>query len=196
MLIAAILGGYLLGSVSVAVLLTREKYGGDVREKGSGNAGATNVARVFGFGAGLLTLGGDAVKTALAMLLGKLLCGDLGAAAAAAGCLVGHCWPLYFGFRGGKAVTVSGAISLFLNWRLTVILFVVFALVFALSKRVSLCSISAAVAYPLAMLALGSFAWFQLALGCFVSVIVLFMHRTNIQRLLKGTEPKFHAKSK
>ena len=111
----ALVGGYLLGSVSAAVMLTRHLRLGDVRKQGSGNAGATNVARVYGIWVGLLTLLGDGIKTALAMWLGRLLAGEPGVIIAAFGCLMGHCFPLYFGFKGGKAVSVSGAIGLFLG---------------------------------------------------------------------------------
>ena len=190
-LIPALLAGYLLGSVSAAVLITKRLPRGDVRKQGSGNAGATNVARVYGIGVGLLTLLGDGVKTALAMYLGSLIAGEPGMVIAAFGCLMGHCFPLYFGFKGGKAVSVSAAIGLFLDWRFFLILVVVFFLTFLLTKRVSVCSMAAAVAYPLGMLALGCFPWYTLALGCFITVFVIFMHRENLKRLLKGTEPKF-----
>ena len=190
-LILALLAGYLLGSVSVAILLTRRLPKGDVRKQGSGNAGATNVARVYGIWVGLATLVGDGVKTALAMFLGSLLAGGPGIVVAAFGCLMCHCFPLYFGFKGGKAVSVSAAIALFLDWRLLLILVAVFFLTFLLSKRVSVCSMTAAVAYPLGMLILGGFPWYTLALGCFITLFVIFMHRENLKRLLKGTEPRF-----
>ena len=189
-----ILLGYLLGSVSVAVLLTRAFFGGDVREQGSGNAGATNVTRVFGWKAGLLTLAGDILKTAAAMLLGRLIAGMPGETVAAFGCLIGHCYPLYFRFRGGKAVSVSAAIGLFFSWKLFLILLAVFFLMYLLTRRVSACSMAAAVAFPLGMLLLGGFPWYALALGCFIAVFVIFMHRENLKRLLRGQEPVFQVK--
>ena len=91
-IVLSLLGGYLLGSVSAAVLITRHLPGGDVRKQGSGNAGATNVARVYGIWVGLATLVGDGVKTALAMLLGWWLAGSPGMTAAAFACLLGHCF--------------------------------------------------------------------------------------------------------
>ena len=190
-IVLSLVGGYLLGSVSVAIVLTRRK-GGDVRDKGSGNAGATNVARVYGIWVGLATLVGDGVKTALAMLvLGRLLAGLPGMAAAAFGCLLGHCFPLYFGFRGGKAVSVGAAIGLCLDWRLFLILLGVFLILAFSTKRVSVGSMAAAVAFPIGMLILGGFPWYGLALGCFITVFVIFMHRENVKRLLKGKEPVF-----
>ena len=190
-IVLSLLGGYLLGSVSVAIVLTRRK-GGDVRDKGSGNAGATNVARVYGIWVGLATLVGDGVKTALAMLvLGRLLAGLPGMVAAAFGCLLGHCFPLYFGFRGGKAVSVGAAIGLCLDWRLFLILLGVFLILAFSTKRVAVGSMAAAVAFPIGMLILGGFPWYSLALGCFITVFVILMHRENVKRLLKGKEPEF-----
>ena len=190
-LFLSLLGGYLLGSVSVAIMLTR-RHGGDVRDKGSGNAGATNVARVYGIWTGLATLLGDGVKTAVAMLLvGRLLAGEPGMAAAAFGCLLGHCFPLYFRFRGGKAVSVGGTIALCLDWRLFLIILAVFLILAFSTKRVSAGSMAAAAAFPLGMLVLGGFPWYSLALGFFIAVFVIFMHRGNLKRLLHGTEPEF-----
>ena len=191
-LIAAAVAGYLLGSISSAVLLTHTRFG-DIRDKGSGNAGATNVARFFGIGMGLLTLLLDGIKTALAMYLGKLLAGSPGAALGAFASLVGHCWPLYFRFKGGKGVSVAGAIALFLDWRLFLILVAVFLAAAFLSKRVSVGSLAAGAAYPIAMLLLGGFAWYQLALALCILVLVYFTHRANIKRLIDGTEPVFRA---
>ena len=187
----SLLLGYLLGSVMVGVILTKRFFGGDVRGKGSGNAGATNVARVYGWKAGLLTLLGDAVKTAAAMLLGRLLCGMAGETAAAFACLLGHCFPVFFHFRGGKAVSVSAAIGLIFSRKLFLMLVVAFFLMFLLTRRVSVCSISAAVVFPLGLLSVGGFPWYAVALGCFITVLVIFMHRANIRRLLNGTEPEF-----
>ncbi len=190
-IVLSLVGGYLLGSVSVAIVLTRRK-GGDVRDQGSGNAGATNVARVYGIWVGLATLVGDGVKTALAMLvLGRFLAGMPGMVAAAFGCLLGHCFPLYFGFRGGKAVSVGAAIGLCLDWRLFLILLGVFLILAFSTKRVSVGSMAAAVAFPIGMLILGGFPWYSLILGCFITVFVIFMHRENVKRLLKGKEPVF-----
>jgi len=186
--------GYLLGSVSAAVLITRDKDGNDVRSKGSGNAGATNVARVYGLWVGLATLAGDGVKTAVSMLIGKLLLGFPGIIAAAFACLIGHCFPLYFGFKGGKAVSVSAAIALFLDWRFLIYLLAVFFLTFLFARRVSVCSMVAAVSFPFGMLIFGGipvFHWYGLALGIFITLFVVFLHRGNIKRLINGTEPEF-----
>jgi glycerol-3-phosphate acyltransferase PlsY len=191
-LIAAAVAGYLLGSISSAVILTHTRFG-DIRDKGSGNAGATNVARFFGIWMGLLTLLLDGIKTALAMYAGTLLAGPLGATVGAVTCLAGHCWPLYFRFKGGKGVSVAAAIAVFLDWRLILILVAVFLLAAFFSKRVSVGSLAAGFAYPIVMFILGGFAWHQIALAFFILVLVFFTHRANIQRLITGTEPVFRA---
>lgn len=187
----SLLLGYLLGSVMAGIILTKRYFGGDVRSQGSGNAGATNVARVYGWKAGLLTLLGDALKTAAAMLLGRLLAGMAGETAAAFGCLLGHCFPLFFHFKGGKAVSVSAAIGFIFSRKLFLMLLVVFFLMFLLTRRVSVCSMSAAVVFPLGMLRIGGFPWYAVLLGCFITVFVFFLHRSNVKRLLNGTEPEF-----
>lgn len=190
-LFLAALVGYLFGSVSVAVLLTRRASRGDVRSHGSGNAGATNVARVYGLSAGLATLGGDMAKAALAALAGWLLAGSDGMAAGCAGCLIGHCWPVWFRFRGGKGVSVSAAVALVLDWRVFVVIAVVFALGALLSKRVSVGSMCAALACAPArwLLAGQTDAVFWVCL--LISVAVLALHAGNLRRLLRGEEPPF-----
>jgi len=193
-LILSALIGYVMGSISWAVILTRKIAHEDVRDHGSGNAGATNVARVFGMGAGVMTFAADAAKTAVSMLAGRLICGETGALIAAAACLAGHCYPVFFSFRGGKGVSVGAAIGLMLDWRLFVLLVVVFFTAFLLTKRVSVCSLSCAVSFPVIQFFLGVRGW-ALVLGLFVMVTVVFMHRSNVKRLIEGTEGEFKPKS-
>ncbi len=188
--------GYLLGSVSISVIISSFVLHDDVRAHGSGNAGATNVARVFGMKAGLVTLGGDMLKTVAAGLLGLLLAGQMGLVIGCAGCLLGHCWPVFFKFRGGKGVSVSGCIGLLLDWRLFLILIAVFFLLFLLTRRVSVCSMAAALTFPVAywLLHPGFSAAFCLCL--LICGLVVLLHRDNICRLLRGEEPRFQPKSK
>ena len=195
LIISAVIG-YLLGSVSVAVLLTKGTFGRDVRSQGSGNAGATNVARVFGMGAGVLTLVGDMAKTALSGLAGYLLAGRLGLTVACCACLIGHCWPVWFGFRGGKGVSVAGCIALLLDWRFFLAIVGVFALMFILTHRVSAASVTAAVTYPILYWLILRDTGAGLWVCCIIAVIVIILHRGNISRLIKGTEPRFKPKSK
>ena len=187
--IAAAAAGYLLGSVSASVLLSKLAFRRDVRAEGSGNAGATNVARVFGMWAGIATLLADVGKTVLAILLGQWLAGDMGLCIAGIACILGHCWPMYFHFRGGKGVSVGAAIGLMIDWRVFVIIFIVFFVTFALCQLVS------AVALPVAACLLGVTTP-KLVLAIVTGVLVIFMHRGNIQRLLHGTEAKFKPHTK
>ncbi len=193
--IAAAAAGYLLGSVSASVLLSKLAFRRDVRAEGSGNAGATNVARVFGMWAGIATLLADVGKTVLAILLGQWLAGDMGLCIAGIACILGHCWPVYFHFRGGKGVSVGAAIGLMIDWRVFVIIFIVFFVTFALCQIVSVCSIASAVALPVAACLLGVTTP-KLVLAIVTGVLVIFMHRGNIQRLLHGTEAKFKPHTK
>ena len=130
-----IVAGYLLGSISVSVCLS-VGMGRDVRKEGSGNAGATNMARVFGMKAGVITLLGDMVKAALAVLLGYLLLGDMGLMAGGIACIVGHCFPVFHQFKGGKGVSVGGLLSLMIDWRVGLLVFGSFGLFAVGSKKV------------------------------------------------------------
>lgn len=185
--------GYLLGSFCASIPISKKVYGTDVRNEGSGNAGATNAARVFGMKAGLATLLCDAAKTAIAMLIGAYLCGEVGKAVAGAACIIGHCFPIYFGFKGGKGVSVAAALGLFTGLPVFAVIACVFFLTAGLSKKVSLGSICAAVALPLATLI---FACPKpvLFMNIFAGVLVIVMHRQNIVRLINGTEADFKPK--
>ncbi len=194
--ILAGLVGYLLGSISISVILTRVFLHKDVREHGSGNAGATNVARVFGMVAGLLTLAGDMLKTAAAGFLGRFFAGDLGLVIGCAMCLIGHCWPVYFKFRGGKGVSVSACIGLLLDWRLFLILCAAFFLMFLLTRKVSACSMVAAVIFPIAYWLLHPGFSPEICLGLLVCILVISLHRSNICRLVHGEEAEFRPKTK
>ena len=184
---------YLLGSFCASIPLSRRCCGEDVRLYGSGNAGATNMARVYGLKAGLATLLLDMLKTVAAMLLGEYFMGGAGKAVAGAFCIIGHCFPLYFGFRGGKGVSVGAALGLMTGLPVLGIIMAVFFTTAAISRKVSLGSVTAAVSLPLA-------SWLTLAgeeiimMNVFSAALVVFMHRGNISRLIKGTEPDFHPK--
>ena len=183
--------GYLLGSISISILVTKYLFHADLRQFGSGNAGATNAARVYGLGAGVLTFAGDFAKSILAMFLGRWLGGVIGLAIGGAACLLGHCFPVYFKFKGGKAVSAGAAVGLMIDWRLFLILVAVFGLMALVSKRASVCSMACAVVLAAAT------PFFTkepilIALAVFTGVLVLVMHRGNICRLFRGEEPEFH----
>ena len=182
--------GYLFGSVCVAVLFTRYKYREDVRDNGSGNAGATNVARVYGFKAGIITFLGDALKTVLGAGIGWLLCGEMGLVLGTAGAIVGHCFPVFFGFRGGKGVSVGAALALITDPVGGLMSLAVFAALAFSTRIVSLSSMVASGLFPVFCLLLGVRGP-RLALAVFGGALVVFMHRSNIRRLIRGEEKKF-----
>ena len=187
--ILVILVGYLLGSYSLAIGITSGS-GKDIREQGSGNSGATNMARMYGWKAGALTLGADMVKACLAMLLGSALLGDWGVMAAGIASIVGHCYPVFYKFKGGKGISVGAAIGLMIDWRVFVIIIAVF-IVFALSsKKVSLGSVMASIAITAASFLLGV-STPKLILAAVAMVIAIFRHSPNIKRLAEGKEKDF-----
>lgn len=192
LLITAIVS-YLIGSVSVAVLITTGIFRRDVRDEGSGNAGATNVARTFGIKIGLLTLLGDFIKTVAAAWFGRWLAGDIGFSVACAFCMIGHNWPVFFKFKGGKGVATGAMTALLIDWRLFAILVAIFGIVFLIRRRVSSGSICCGIALPIVLAVLGTTTP-RLILGIFIGLVVVFQHRGNIKRLRDGTEPEFKAK--
>ena len=183
-------GSYLLGSVSLSIFLSKRMFGGDVRAHGSGNAGATNMARVYGMMAGALTLAADMAKAAVSMIGGYLLLGDLGLSVGGACCILGHCFPVFHQFKGGKGVSVGGILALLLDWRVGLLVIGCFLLGALLSKKVSLGSICGAVACGVGSLLLVSSVP-RVVLGVFAMVVVVARHKENIGRLIKGTEPDF-----
>jgi acyl phosphate:glycerol-3-phosphate acyltransferase len=193
---------YLLGSIPFGVLLAKIFGGSDVRAVGSGNIGATNVARAAGPLAGILTLLFDVAKGAVAVWLAGRFSNDSAAWVTIAGlaALIGHCFPVWLRFRGGKGVaTAAGVFGVLCPYALVGAL-LLFIVVFAFWRYVSLASISAAAAMPL----LVYFLWapghappLVVTFGALASaVLIVFKHDANIQRLVQGKEPKFSLGSK
>ena len=162
----------------------------DIRKRGSGNAGATNMARSFGLGAGLGTMFGDMFKTALALLGGYFILGTPGMCIAGASCIIGHCWPVFYEFRGGKGISAGAVIALFISWKLLAILAVVFLLGAFISKKVSLGSVLAAAAMIIAVFFVTDLMSLRI-LAVFTAVVVLYRHIPNIRRLIRHEEPDF-----
>lgn len=187
-----IIVSFILGSVNLSILIS-QGLGGDVRSHGSGNAGATNMARTYGLGAGLAAMAGDMLKTVAAMLLGCWMLGDWGLACAGAACMLGHCFPLLYRFRGGKGISAGGAIAFAIDWRVGLVVLGVFLLGAFLSKKVSLGSVLAALAITAASLLFGV-STPRLLLAIFAMTLAIWQHRENIKRLIAGTEPDFRAK--
>lgn len=188
---------YLMGSIPTAVWLGRLRFGLDVREHGSGNAGATNTFRVLGKQAGVFVLSIDLLKGLAATQLAHLAEGPpvdaltfrllLGVAA-----VVGHVFPIWVGFRGGKGVaTIFGAL-IGIHWHVTLLMLVAFFLVMALTRYVSLASMLASLLFPVALFILeGMGDLVRTLTAIFLSLFIIYTHRSNIRRLLEGEENKF-----
>ena len=204
---AVLLAGYLLGSLPSGYLAGRWLAGIDIRQQGSGSTGATNVLRVLGKGPALAVFAVDVGKGAVAVLLARWLLQPLGfdavsdwwVVATGLAALAGHIWPVWLGWKGGKAVATGLGMLLGLTWPVGLACFGIFLTVLSFSRIVSLSSVVAALSLPLLML-----GWFgsgglrpaYLALAVLTTVVVVWRHRSNIQRLLAGTEPRIGQKQK
>lgn len=184
---------YLLGSVSTSVLLSKWVFRSDVRKQGSGNAGATNVARNFGMKAGVATLLGDMLKTVIAMSLGLWLGGETGKSVSGIACLLGHFYPVFFGFKGGKGISVGAVVAAFVGWQHFAFVVAMFAIGVAVTRIVSVGSIMAAAGLPVALAIFGG-SKPDVVMGIVGAVFVVWMHRQNILRLMRGEEKKFQPK--
>lgn len=185
---------YLLGSISTGVLLSRRLFHDDVRKHGSGGTGATNMLRTYRLKAALLTFAGDAAKAALAVGLGLLLAGREGGCIAAVFAVVGHMFPLYFGFRGGKGIACTvGAVAV-LYPILLLPLAVLWAMPVLLSRCISLGSIiaGAALTPAVALWCHGQGVASAIPVGCAaaMTLLILWAHRENMVRLARGEENK------
>ena len=185
-------GSYLLGSVSASILISRTVLGSDVRQFGSGNAGATNMARTYGMASGLLTLLFDFAKGLIATFVGARLLGDVGILIGGIACLLGHCFPVFYRFRGGKGISVGAALGLAVHWKALLIILTVFLVVAFLTKKVSAGSVCAAAALVVSGIVLHVSAP-KMAICVLAPLLVIWQHRGNIRRLLNGTEPDFKA---
>jgi len=183
--------GYCLGSIPFGLLLTRLGGAGDLRAIGSGNIGATNVLRTGRRGLAVATLLLDGLKGALAVWLGARLMADGGAVLAGVPALIGHCYPLWLRFQGGKGVATMLGISLALAWPVGVAFGIVWLGATALSRISSVGGMSAAISAPLAAWLLGLAA--LLPAFAAMAALVLWRHRPNIARLLRGEEPRIGA---
>ena len=190
----SLLLGYLLGSIPSGWLAGRWLKGIDLREIGSGSTGATNVLRHVGKGPALVVFLIDVGKGAAAVLIARALgLGDWIQVLAGLTALAGHIWPVWLGFKGGKAVATGLGLFLGLAWPVGLASFGVFLAVFSLSRYVSLASVLAAISLPLLMAA-GSGSTANLVVALVAMLLVLWRHRSNIQRLINGTEPKLSQK--
>ena len=186
---------YLLGSLSFAIIICKLTLGKDIRSYGSGNAGLTNAYRTRGAGKTLLVLFGDIAKAAAALAIGGVLAGMMGKLVAGIFVILGHVFPVYFGFRGGKGVLVGATMLVFLDWRIFLVALVLFVIAVALTRWVSLGSILGAISFPITMQVFYGDARLSVV-AALMAAAVVFMHRSNIKRILSGTENRFSFHSK
>ena len=181
------------GSFMVSHFIIRD----DVRKHGSGNAGLTNFYRTYGAKYALLVIACDMGKTVAACLLGSFFfrClgwdGTLGTLLAGLGCELGHIFPVFYGFRGGKGILSGGTLVLLLNWRVATVAWALFLLLWLTTRYVSLASITATCSAPITVFFVYGHNWLYTGLCLAVAALVVWCHRENIQRLLHGTEKKF-----
>lgn len=192
--LAAVVAAYLIGSLSFAVIVSKFYGLDDPRSYGSGNPGATNVLRSGRKKAAALTLLGDALKGLVAVLLARWLQSHFGladevVAAVAVSVLVGHMWPLFFGFKGGKGVATALGVLLALSWPVALICAAVWLMMAFGLKISSLAALTATVISPLAAMFLVQPPSWQAAIAV-IAALVLLRHRSNIQNLLSGKESK------
>ena len=182
---------YLLGSISTGVLLSRFLAKRDIRKEGSGNSGTTNMLRVYGRKMGALTLGGDMLKGIVAVLIGfAVIGGARGGILGTLGAVLGHNFPCFFGFKGGKGIATSFGCLLIVFPLQTLFAFAVFLVVFFITHYVSAGSICAAVALPLAILITVPFDAIIWPSAIFLGALAIARHAPNIKRLLAGKENK------
>lgn len=194
LILCAVLG-YLLGNIQTGLIVGHFSQNVDLRNHGSGSSGATNALRVLGKKSALFTLLGDAAKGMLATGVGFIVAGWQGGMVGALFVVIGHIWPAFFGFRGGKGVVTSIGSLLLLMPIHTLLFLVIGILVIVLTKMVSLGSISAAVVFLItaSITAISKGDWFLLVFSILMAFLVIFAHRTNICRIAKGTEGKLSA---
>lgn len=192
-----LLVSYLLGCFNGSVMTSHFIIRDDVRQHGSGNAGLTNFYRTYGARYALCVIVCDMGKTVLACLIGGYLMhwvvGDwtLGLLIAGIGCELGHMFPVFFGLRGGKGILSGGVLVLLLDWRVALIAWGLFAVLWLTTRYVSLGSVAATASMPVSVFFLLGHNWLYTVLSAAIAALVIWCHRGNIQRLLSGTEKKF-----
>ena len=202
---------YLIGSVNFSVIISKKMAGFDVREKGSGNAGSTNVLRTVGKKAAIITLICDILKGVVSVLIALLVGVIAGESAnsaivveiAALAVVIGHTFPVFFGFRGGKGVATSLGVILIVNWKIGLICLVFALALMALTRMVSLGSISASVLFAVLTMFIRDsyiggieFDFSFIIFGILLAALVIYNHRSNLKRIINGTENKLNFKKK
>ncbi len=187
MLLCAALG-YLCGNLQSAIIISKGYYHDDVRRYGSGNAGSTNMVRVFGYGPGAITFAGDFFKAMAGVLLGRFVCGTVGGYVAGLFVVAGHCWPAFAGLRGGKGVACSAGVALLCFPLGAAAAFGIGLIVFALKRRMSLMSLTSLLLFFIAVMVFRRQDIPLVGLSALLMLIVYVRHIENIRRLLHGEE--------
>ena len=187
--------------VTSAIIVSDKFYHDDIRNYGSGNAGFTNIMRIYGRRAAIVTFVGDFLKTVLAIMIGWCCFGYLTAYIAGFACFLGHIFPVYYRFRGGKGILCLTAMLFLLDWRIFFVLLAIFLLVVAMTKYISFGSVLCSVLYPLlfnrmnkVLLTLVPHMYLCQLIAVAVAVIVVIKHWGNLRRIFDGTESKFRFK--
>ena len=188
--------GYLFGNIQTAIIVSRAYYHDDVRNHGSGNAGSTNMVRVFGYGPGAITFAGDFTKAFLGVLLGQLVCGEIGGYIAGFFVVIGHCWPMFAGFRGGKGVASSYSIAIFTFPLGAAIALAVVCIILLLNKKMSIMSLTAMLIFFITTLIFRLNDLPLIILAGLLTMIVFIRHTENIQRLVHGEEQRLRKEGK
>ena len=188
---------YAIGSINFSVIISRKMAGFDVRDKGSGNAGTTNVLRSVGIKAAVLTLICDILKGVVSILIAVLIGNivrevDKALLVQIAGIavIVGHTFPIFFEFRGGKGVATALGVLITLNWKIRLICLIFAVIIIAFTKMVSVGSILAAVLYPILTIFMGDVKFLPVMISILIALLVIFNHRENLKRIKNGTENK------
>lgn len=197
---------YLLGSISFSVIISKKMAGFDVRQKGSGNAGTTNVLRSVGKKAAIFTLILDVLKGVVAILVayiaGKIIKDidnkSLLIQIAGIAVIIGHTFPIFFNFKGGKGIATSLGVLLMTNWNIGLICLVFALVLMALTRIVSIGSLAAAILFPVLIIFMPSSAYIvdgnYIVYSIILAVLVIYNHRANVKRLLNGTENRLDFK--
>lgn len=205
-LIAIAIVSYLIGSINSAIIVGKIKSSGDdIRNHGSGNAGATNALRTYGKSAAVFVVLGDCLKSAISCIIAIIVAYNtslgvenvkLGIYAAGIGAVLGHNFPLYFGFKGGKGILVSVTALMFANWKIALVILIISILVMAITKYVSIGSVLGAVLFIVLPLIFETDNIPYLIFCIILAVLAIYKHKTNIVRLIKGEENKISGKKK
>ena len=200
---------YLIGSINFSIILSKRMAGFDIREKGSGNAGTTNMLRAVGKKAAVITLICDILKGVvsilIAVLAGKIvknLDNALLVQLAGIFVIIGHTFPIFFKFKGGKGIATALGVLLMINWQIGLICLIFALVLMALTKMVSVGSIAAAILFPILVAFIdqnyivqtSNSNWSYLVFSIIVALLVIFNHRANVQRILNGTENRLSFK--